>query len=172
VRRWTAFLLLTASLPLLAGETTPRQRLKTAAQEIADAYLKEDYARFVRATHPALVQRVGGPDKMLAVLKGVAAEMKAKNFQIKAYTVGEPTDLVQHGSEQYAIVPSTTVVAIPKATLTLQTFLVGISPDAGRSWTFIDGTETTEQKLREMLPGFPAELALPRKQAPLVEKTE
>ncbi len=165
-----SLLVLGVALPLCAGEIDLRPRVKAAAQEIASAYLREDFGKYVAYTNPKVLQRLGGRDKMIGVLQTTVADMKAKGFRVKSYTVGEPGEVVGEGSERFAIVPTVTVMAVPKAVMTLKTFLVAASSDGGQSWSFIDGTETTEQEIRQLLPNLPPEVRLPRKQAPVVEK--
>jgi hypothetical protein len=55
---------------------------------------------------------------------------------------------------------------MPEDTVRLKSFLVAISSDRGRTWTFIDGevldgANLTRQQLTELVPGFPAQLSLP-----------
>jgi hypothetical protein len=60
---------------------------------------------------------------------------------------------------------------IPGGRSISRSFLLGVSPDGGKTWTFADGTGLQAQSDREkLLPKLPAALKLPAEQEPEVIK--
>jgi hypothetical protein len=166
-----SFLFLFICLPLAAGDADSKQAVKSQAQEMASAFAKGDYEKFVGYTHPKLVKLIGGQEKMIEVVKSSLAGMKSRGFTIQSYTVGDTTGMVAKGADRFAIVPATMIVNASGATVTTNSFLVGISEDGGKHWTFLDGAKATPQNIRILVPNYPEELKLPEKQRPVIEKT-
>ena len=75
---------------------------------------------------------------MIEVVKSSLADMKTRGFTIQSYTVGDPTGMVAKGADRFAIVPATMIISASGSTITTNTFLVGISEDEGKHWTFVD----------------------------------
>jgi hypothetical protein len=167
-----AALLLCACFPLTAGEAEEKGRVKKAAQQMADAYREGDFEKFADATYPGLVKRLGGRKKMVAKLKEMAAEMKSKQINLKSYKVNDPIQLAGTGDSRFAIVPYTMVMTSPMAKYTLKGFLVGASRDGGKSWTFIEGKDTTAEGVRKTIPDFPDSLKLPMREPLGIDKTK
>jgi hypothetical protein len=90
----------------------------------------------------------------------------ARGDTIPIIEVSEPKEIITAGNRQFAIVPMTTRVKIPEGTVHLKGFLIAISSNSGNSWTFIDGTYLTKERLAQLLPDFPVQLSLlPSEQA-------
>jgi hypothetical protein len=64
---------------------------------------------------------------------------------------------------------------VPNGILRSKGFLIAISEDRGKTWTFIDGAGLVSEpgrereKLAQILPDFPAQLALPPREQPALE---
>jgi hypothetical protein len=138
--------------------------LKSQADDLGRATVDEDYQKMADLTHPTLVDKFGGRDGFIQRLGSKVAEMKDQGFQFKQVTYSEPSKLVEELGELYAIVPFKAMVASPGgATATQPSFLIGVSPDGGITWKFINGSGVAEDrnKLKAILPNFPNELQLP-----------
>src|SRR5262249_10246076 len=104
---------------------------------------KGDFEKFADYTNPQLLKRLGGRDRVIARLKAELKEMRARGATIRSFKVGDPTGRAAAGQKCFALVPGTVVVTVPGAKFTMNSFLVGISEDAGRTWTFLDGAQAT-----------------------------
>ena len=87
-------------------------------------------------------------------------------------TVEAPVEVLTGGPHLFAVVPDTLKFTIPGGTLTQKSFLLAVSEDQGKTWTFIDGAGLVKIKVRDMLPNFPKDAKLPEKQPPVIEKSE
>lgn len=166
-----SLVLLCACVPLLAGEADHKKRSKAIAQEMADAFFKSDYEKFAKYVNPALIKLVGGREKLLATMKTALEKMEAGGIKLVSCQVMDATGFATQGRERFVILPSTTVVSAPGAKITVKSFWVGASDDAGRTWTFLEGGKLNAENLKILLPNFPEDLKLPATTAPIIEKT-
>jgi hypothetical protein len=146
-----------------------KQIVKTKVIELNDAVMKEDHGKVVDLTHPKVVKLSGGRDKMISAMTAGNKQMKAQGSAFHSCKVAEPTDLVSEGSELYVVVPFLLEMKVPDGKLLVQSFVIGISTDKGKSWTFVNG-DIDRQKVKEVLPNLPDKLTLPEKKKPVFEK--
>lgn len=145
------------------------------AEELLNAMIAGDYPKIFDRTVPSLLDAGGGRTRLREKLQRFFTENKAK---IVSGKVTEGTKIAPRGSEWYGIVPTVTVVAVERNKTVFRarqkSFLVAFSSDGGREWTFIDGTEASDDagKLTKYLPNFPSSLALPKKEAPELENKD
>jgi hypothetical protein len=145
------------------------ERIRQTAQENGTAVTTGNYERLVDLTFPKVVEMIGGRAKMIELLKRGTEEMKAQGSAILSAVVVEPKKVITAGERRFAIVPMTVRVKMPEGILRSKGFLLAISTDKGTTWTFIDGAELTNEKLAQLVPGVPAQLALPSKEPPVLE---
>jgi hypothetical protein len=163
-------LLLGASVALAADDAGMKALIKAQAQEIHDAMSKDDFTKIADLTYPALVKEMGGREKMIAVMEAGIKKMKAGGFGYIPSTVEEPSEIVKGGDELFVIVPYELKMKIPDGTMRQKTYLIGISGDEGKSWTFLSGTD--DRKMRNhFMPKFPQSLKVPPVGKYVVEKT-
>ena len=103
----------------------------------------------------------GGRDKVIEALRRESENLKAHGGAVLGAEVSEPSKVVTVGDKQFAIVPMVMRVQGPKGSLRANGFLIGISSDRRSTWTFIDGTQVTKEKLAQLVPDFPTQLSLP-----------
>jgi len=61
-------------------------------------------------------------------------------------------------------------MSVPQGRALVRTWLLGVSSDQGKTWTFIDGGKLNAEAIKQYFPNFPAKLTLPAKQVPQLEK--
>ena len=151
------------------------EQVRKLAAENSAAYASENYARLVDLTYPKLIELIGGRDRMIEMLRQGTEDLKARGSKILGAAVSEPKEIVMAGDRQFAIVPEVVRVQGPEGTLRSNSFLIAVSENRGKTWTFIDGAglHNTPGKERETLaqivPGFPSQLALPAWESPVLE---
>jgi hypothetical protein len=170
---------LVVSRPIVRGEpaTTAEQAVKrdtkpgAAAKRDGNAWslamLTGDFDTLVNYTHPALVQRSGGKDKLIGKLRKASDNMRAEGYRIVESSVAEPLQIVRAGDEMHAVLPLKEVIVRAKhGELHSSGYLLGVSRDDGRTWKFINGSALTEKDVREMLPNYNRKLRLPAHNQP------
>jgi hypothetical protein len=172
----TSFALLAVAVCVELAIADPQtEQIRKLAAENSAALASGNYARLVDLTYPKVVEMIGGREKMIEMLRRGSEEMKAHGSAILAAEVGEPKEVVTAGDKQFAIVPMTVRIQVPEGTLRSTGFLISISEDRGKTWTFLDGAGITKEpgkereKLAQVIPDFPTQLSLPAREPPVLE---
>jgi hypothetical protein len=117
-----------------------------------------------------VVQKLGGVQSLARNLAFGAQEMVAQGVGFHSVLVKTPTQIAQTPDGLITIVPTVITMTVPGGRLKKKSYLIGISPDDGRTWTFVDGANLTADTVVKLLPGFPANWELPRKEKPVFVK--
>jgi hypothetical protein len=160
-----------ACLTVLADEPPKAAAVKKLAQELGDATLKGDYAKVIDHTHGGIVELLGGKEKAVQFVEKGMKQLKAQGITFKAYQAGEPGEFVTEGSNTFVVVPTRFEMGFPGGKVIAKSYLLGISPDDGKTWKFVDGAGLDNKDFREKgVPKLPAKLKLPEKEKPEVIK--
>ncbi len=143
--------------------------IRKSAEESSAALITGDYGRVCDFTYPKVLETIGGRDKGIETLQSRADAMKLDGVALLAADISEPEEIIASGDKQFAIVPMRISFKSPKGTVRWKGFLIAISADHGRSWTFVDGSELTKEEVAQILPNFPPQLSLPAPQQPVIE---
>ena len=152
-----------------ADTATIKQAVKAKTEEINKALIKGDFAKIADLTHPNAVKLLGGREKMIAVMESGIKDMKAKGFEFRSVKIYDPSDPVSAGTDLFVVVPFEMEMKIPGGKARAKSFVIGVSSDQGKSWTFVNG-DLDIKKVKQVLPNLPKELKLPEKEKPIVEK--
>jgi hypothetical protein len=155
-----------------AAEDKPEQIAKAKAEEIAQATIKSDFGKILDLTYPELVKKGGGREKLIESMKKEAKDWKDKGIEFRSTKVSAASQVVADGDKLFAVVPFSFEMKVPGGTLTLTSFMLGISPDKGKTWTFVNGDKAQEQAVKKILPALPPELKLPSKKRPIFKDDE
>ena len=148
-------------------------KLKAQATEMAESLMKEDYITLAKYTHPKVVEMMGGPENMAAIITNMLEEMKAKGFTFKAASVSLTPLKAKAGNQVHAIVTQTIVMGVPGGTVTSNSSLLAITDDNGEHWHFIDMAKLTDMdKIKAILPNYNPDLKIPAKQTPIFKKDQ
>jgi hypothetical protein len=105
----------------------------------------------------------GGRKKAIELAETALKEVKAKGITVKGVQIGEPGKQFTQGKHSFVVVPTVTEMTFPKGTLRKKSYRLGISADGGKTWTFVDGTGSKSQAIRDkVLPKLPEKLVLPQ----------
>jgi len=158
------------STPQVEGPVSIDKTLvKKSAEEINDAIVNEDFGKVVDLTYPKVVELIGGRTRMITVLESGAKDMKSKGERFGAVKVGDPSAPVKSGSDLFVVVPFQQEMKVPGYKLLQKTFVIGVSNDQGKTWTFVNG-DLDVKTVRQVLPNLPDELKLPAREKPVSEK--
>jgi hypothetical protein len=157
--------------PAPADEKKDLAAAKDKAKEVCKLLLDRKYKEFVELTHPRVVKELGGPEKMVETLNATTKQLKELGYELEAVTPGDPTASAAAGDERYVVVPYSIKMKAPAGKMTIKSFLLAISADKGKTWTFADGAGLRNDEMRKkMLPNLPASLKLPEVERPVIEK--
>jgi hypothetical protein len=157
-----------------AAEGKPETVAKQKASEVAQATVKGDFDKIATLTYSKVIDEMGGREKMIAAMKTGFKDLKARGIEFRSAKVESASPLVAGGTEDYTIVPFTLEMKVPGGRATTKSFLLGISADKGKTWTFVDGSGigNDETMRKRLLPNLPKKLILPEKEKPVFHKDE
>jgi hypothetical protein len=129
-----------------------KERVKAKIEEMNQATWKREYAKVVDLTHPHLVEKEGGREKMMAMRKWVMD--RTTGVALRSFKVAEPKVFLVTPKGLFVVVPTSTEVAIRGlGKTTTHDLFVGISWDNGKSWRLVHGNLTAIRKhLPDLLP--------------------
>lgn len=160
-------LLILPSLLARAQNDAAATNLKAQAQECLDALLAKDYAKVVDRTYPKVVEFIGGREAMISLLETQMPALEAEGITFKQATLGEPEAPVVAGDTQYVVVPQTVILNIKGDEWEQRSYLLGISKDNGKNWTFVDGAGINQAMRTAILPDLPVAMQLPFRAPPV-----
>lgn len=166
----SAFLLVAVccvAVPARARDDSKAAVVKHKAREVGAALQNKDYARVIDLTYPRSIELMGGREKALRATEAQMRKSEDAGYSIASVTIGDPGEFLSEGTNTFVVVPSTTEMKAPGGRIVARSYLLGISPDAGKTWTFIDGSGLrTAERRKLILPRLPAKLELPEFRKP------
>jgi hypothetical protein len=151
-----------------AAEDKPEAIAKAKAEEVAQATLKGDFEKILDLTHPDIIRMGGGRDNTLQAMRRVAEIMKTRGFEFHSAKIGDATQVASGSDDKrFAVLPLSLEIKTPDGMLSTSSFLLGISSDKGKTWTFINGDKAVDPTIKRLLPDLPRGLKLPEPKQPV-----
>ncbi len=144
------------------------QKMIQGARRLGEATKSWDNETVLANTSPRLIKAVGGERKMREVLNTAVNQFRAQGVTVAAYTVHENVTLRRVGRKVFGIVPTAMDLAVSGRLLRSDNFLIAISEDSGRTFTYLDGAAATKEPaaFKKLLPDLPSDLVLPPRNEP------
>jgi hypothetical protein len=163
-------LLIASNAVLAADDAAFKRNVRDKVLEINDAVIKSDVAKILDLTYPKVVEAMGGREKAIAEMTDSLKRLKAQGFEFIDSKVDEPSDSVKAGDDLFVVVTFEMKIKVPSGgKLRQKSFVIGISPDAGKTWKFVNG-DMDIKVVKTMVPNLPDSLKLPARQKAVVEK--
>ncbi len=140
---------------------TDYPNLKTQADEMGVAFSANDFNKFADFMHPKLVKMAGGKNKFISSLDASMEQMKSAGFELISYEMGEPIQTIEVDNQIFSVVPTETVMKLPKKTVTEQGSILAVSEDKGANWKFV--RVTSKESLKRLFPNAIDQLTFPEK---------
>lgn len=156
----------------LSAEEPSKEELSKAAQAMVKSVRAGEYEKLAEYTYPKLIEFMGGKKKFIDTTSQAMKAITERGFEILDYSIGAPSDFYTEGENTFSIVPTSMKLKAPGARISTTSYLLGISKDKGKNWTFLDGAGLDKPELKDkILPKLPEKLTFPKQIAPVVEKT-
>jgi hypothetical protein len=135
-----------------------KARLKTLSREQFDAAATSD-PTFLDLMHPAMLEKLGGRDKMIATVKegAILHKMLYPRYDL---ALDEP-DLASHDRRIFAFMAFNVTFYDGEPPRKDQGFYFWISEDKGANWLYVTETMFNDADVRKALPQLPKELKIP-----------
>ncbi|MEE9349719.1 MAG: hypothetical protein V3U80_06700 [Flavobacteriaceae bacterium] len=139
---------------------------------LAKAFLKNDFKTIANFTHKSILNLIGGKENMASVLTQEMEKMIADGYGFKDVKIGPPRQIYTAGDELHCLVSQKIVLSLKDEIITANSYLLAISSDKGKTWTFIDTAKINNENILELLPHFNTNLKFPKKAALIITKNE
>jgi hypothetical protein len=103
--------------------------------------------RYLEAQGATRAELIAAADELNRNLKSLGA--KYTRFELEP-----PWTPFAGDGHLYTFVPYTQTLEAGDKAATVRAYFIGISDDAGASWTFVDGIHTTPGTIRDIIPGY------------------
>jgi hypothetical protein len=153
------------------ADSDSKAAIKKLAQEIGDATVKGDFAAVFDHTYPPVVEKFGGRAKAIEFTESSLKKMKSQGFALKRFEIGEPGEFFVEGDNVFVVVPTKIEMIFSAGTIRSKSYLLGISSDGKKTWSFVDGAGLRSEEARKaVLPKMPDKLKLPELAKPEIIK--
>lgn len=142
--------------------------IKAQGMEMAKALVKKDFTTFAKYMHPKVIEYAGGSAKLLQQMDTMNVMAAKFGAEIKKITIGNPGKIISYKKELQTTVPQVTEMSSAFGSMTLETTLVAISDDQGKTWKFIDTLVTNAKELKKAMPDLSPELVIPAMKPPKI----
>ncbi len=154
----TLCLLALSAAPASCDEIT--DHIRSGYEALATAMQAGDYAAIVEATHPRLLQLMGGRENMAQILETEVARLAMQGYRIERREIVAISAPVKGYAALYAVIKTRVELSTPEGPVRQGTYSLAISEDKGRTWKYLDAGEMDEAQLRMILPGLPSTFKL------------
>lgn len=160
------YILLFIALPYaaFAQDTTA---LKKLATRFANATFNSDHKLVIDLTYPKLVELSGGRDSMQKLIVERIESLQKQGVMKFEGSVGSPGPFIKAGNQIHCLLPETLFLKMFTGRYVTQSYLLAISNDKGKSWTFMDVGKMPAEVLHKLLPNYNDELVIPTPGKPM-----
>jgi hypothetical protein len=160
------YLLLFAALPFTAS-AQDTLFIKQQAARFAKASFYSDHETVINLTYPGLVTYSGGRDTMQKLItERIESLQKQGVISFDGY-VDSPGPFYKAGNQLHCLIPETIILKMFNGRYVSRSYLLAISADAGKSWTFMDVGNMPNSVLHKLLPNYNDELVIPAPGKPM-----
>lgn len=138
-----------------------KAKIKAEAIISANAFAKGNYAVMADHTYPKMLAMMGGKEAFVKLLSTQMGTMKKQGLSVEKVVIGEPGQIYTAGTELHCLVPQTVTVKMQGKYVTSTTHLLAVSDDKGKTWTFVDTSNGSPEKMKQMFPNWNSKLVIP-----------
>ena len=139
----------------------PSKEALQEAKECVEALQNQNWDKFISYTYPLVVTKVGGKEKMLKLLKDGARKMRAQGITLECL-IGEVKETITIDDTIYVLIPEKITSKIGGRLYHMESHLIGISKDEGKSWWFLDANKLNNEKnFKNILPRLYGKMIIP-----------
>src|SRR5215470_6604807 len=120
------------------------------AQQLVECLRALDAHCAARYTNTRYLEEQGASrEELIAAAAELDADLKSLGARYTRFDLEKPGAPFAGDGRLYAFVPYTQTLEAGDRKATVQAFFIGISGDAGASWTFVDGISVTADNIRQ-----------------------
>lgn len=158
------YLLLLLPAHLFAQDTTA---FKKQAARFVEATFNNDHETVIELTYPALVELSGGRLLMQKLITDKIEALHKRGIKKFEGSVGSPGKFYHAGDQIHCLIPESVVFRMATGHYTGRSYILGISNDKGKTWSFLDVGSMPPNILYTLLPNFNKNLEIPASGQPM-----
>src|SRR5215813_5521694 len=157
LRRAPGALLVAALLPLIAAaaDADPAASALRDAQQLVACLRALDARCAARYTNTRYLEEQGATrEELIAAALELDEDLKTLGARYTRFDLEKPSAPFAGDGRLYTFVPYTQTLEAGEKKATVTAFFIGISADAGASWSFVDGVHTGPDNIRQIIPSY------------------
>jgi len=162
-KRYILFLFI-IPLTVVAQDTT---LVKKQATRFAKASFNGDYKTVIDLTYPKLVEYSGGRDTMQKLISSRIEGLKKQGVIAFDGYVDSPGKIHDAGGQLHCIIPEVITMKVFNGRYVNRTYLLAISDNNGKNWTFMDVGKMPLSLLQRLVPKYNLDLNIPTAGKPM-----
>ena len=159
-------LLIVPLMLLSCSKEGMKKNVEQQFNEMSNAYLKGNIPAYVDFMYPKIIERAGGRDSTIKLIRMLLQNLSAKGTQIKSINYGNISEIIRAGKELHCIVTQTIEMSRPVGTEILETAVFAVSDKKGKTWKFLDVSGANIKAIKQIFPDFNDKLQIPEKKSP------
>lgn len=138
-----------------------------AAKVMDNALVSKHYDDYVSFNHPKVVEQAeGGRSGLVIQIAKQITEIEESGNIITAIWPHMPTFIIDTAGEWQCTLDQFMEYRLPEGKVKAETTLIGISPDKGKTWYFLDAAGRTLNDIKTLFPSLSSQLVIkPQKDA-------
>ncbi len=142
-----------------------------AAKSMDEAMMNKRYDDYAAFIHPRVLENVkGGRAGMTIQVAQQMKELEESGNMVTAVWPNMPTTILDTAGEWQCVMPQYMEYRLPEGKIKATTALIGLSPDKGTTWYFLDVAERNLDQMRELFPNISSKLVIPAPVGPKFTK--
>jgi hypothetical protein len=151
----------------ITDQETAKKSAFAAAKAMDEALIQHRYDDYSSFNHPTLVAQVEGGRRAMALqLAKQLAEISESGNTITAVWPSPPDVVIDTAGEWQATLQQYMTYRLPEGTIKSVTTIIGMSPDQGKQWYFIDAAGRNLDQMRQIFPKLSSKLKIAKPTEP------
>ena len=158
------------TLDLQAQEV--KETIKAQALKITTCVFEKDYESLIEFTHPAVVEKSGGKEQLLSMVKMTMEQLEGEGIKVTKVDILEPILVSKYAENEYhCLVPKYMEMEIGGEQIFKQkSYLFGWSDKDQKKWVFVEANKLRDGMAEMFIPDFKTNLEIPAQVPPTVER--
>lgn len=132
-----------------------------AAKTMGNAMVIKDYDQYVEYNHPYILEKVeGGRSGMVIEIKRQIETLEESGNYVTAAWPSMPNEIIDTANELQCTMQQYVEYRLPNGKIKSETTIIGISPDRGNTWYFVDAANRPLTEIKNMFPTLSDRLSL------------
>lgn len=146
-----------------------QNQLVSDAERFAQLSLNGEVKEMVDYFHPVIIKEMGGKKTVRELIEENNEILKQEGITTLSHEIGEPFNQLNVSGKDFALIPQYITMQTQINKFKVESYLLSISEDGGKSWKFINTGNYPTEKLEELIPEISGKLQIPEKAFETIE---